>query len=180
MRLLSDPEAREWCSQAAPSSWYGSDRLRSPRVRIIVPDDAISVVALAYVLTITGVDQYAEANHTESLLWLRRWEIWSESIDRAGYVFLEALRSQSGDTRSFDDAPAHLFGPGEFEPAHACIVLPMLFQWDASFISKDGALSAFISYEGYIDLNVEYGSTMQALLEPSADWRHVMLSEESD
>jgi hypothetical protein len=178
MQLLSETEARNWCSQAAPSFWRGSDRLRSSRLRITVPEDAIAVVALAYVLTITGVDEYAEANYTESLLWLRRWEIWSESIDRAGYVFLKALRSESGDVRSLDDAPAHLFGPGEFELAHACVALPMLFQWDAHFISKDGALSAFISHEGYIDLNVEDGSALEMLLERFADWRPVMLSEE--
>jgi hypothetical protein len=175
VQLLSDADARNWCAHAAPPFEIGSPGIFPLSVRIALPDDAIAIVSLAYVLTITGVDEYAEENFSDSLLWLRRWEIWSESIDRAGYVFLNALRAQSGNTPSLDDAPAHLFGVGEFEIAHACLALPMLFQWDAYFISKKGGIHAFISHERHIDLGFQDETALAPSLARFADWHPVLL-----
>lgn len=55
-------------------------------------------------------------------------------------------------TFTLDDTPGHVFGRGEFIDALSCMALPMLFQWDAHFVSATGQLIAFVSHEGYVDL----------------------------
>jgi len=158
MRLLSDVDAGEWCREHGltvnDTLASGSVRFEgaSTRLRILVPPQAVEAIGLAFMLAMTEVPAFEEARFGGALLWLRRWEIWSESIDRAGYLLLEGLRAATNCSASFDAAPGHLFESGEFASAHAGLALPMLMQWDAHFIPSIGAYAAFISHEGHIDL----------------------------
>ena len=102
----------------------------------------------------TGVREYEESQFSGALLWLQRWEIWSESIDQAGFVLLNGVRTISNCASSVHDAPAQQFAEGEFTLAHACLVLPMLFQWDAYYLTANGDVICYVCHEGYLELSV--------------------------
>ena len=161
MRLLTDDEALQWVRDVGlqAGSKLPSTRVRAlstaHRMRLQIPDDALSAVALAYMLALTDVVEYGEEQFAGALLWLQRWEIWSASIDRAGYVLLEGIRSVSGQSVPLGSAPGHLFQQGEFSRAHACLALPMVFQWDAHYIPVSGEFFVFVSHEGYLELTTQ-------------------------
>ncbi|CAA9351624.1 MAG: hypothetical protein AVDCRST_MAG68-3663 [uncultured Gemmatimonadetes bacterium] len=131
------------------------------------------MVALAYMLVLTTVQDYQEDRFSGGVLWLQRWELWSESIDRAGYVLLHGIRSSVGRSVLISSAPAHLFESGEFAAAHAALSLPMLFQWDAHFVSATGEFAAYISHEGSLDLVARDAEVHRALTERFHQWEPV-------
>lgn len=176
MQLLTDQEADAWARAAGAAP----DALLSPAgrgagrpVRVHVPGEAHGAVGLAYALVTTRIPNHDEARFPGALLWLLRWEIWSESIDGAGYVLLDALRGYANRETAIGESPGHLFGPGSFAAAHACLSLPMLFRWDALYLTPDAALAAFISHEGYVDLTCRDERMHQDCLERFRAWQAV-------
>lgn len=158
MLLLSDNEALDWCLKfgVRQSRSLLSDRITLPdvagrRLRITVADDATAVVGQAYILLMTSIPRYEESAFDGALIWLQRWEIWSESIDRVGYELLNGVRRRPGDEANIDEAPAQVFAHGEFVSAQACLSLPMMFQWDAYFVPAKAPFIAFISHEGFVE-----------------------------
>lgn len=159
MQVLSDEHARAWCrargvisTGTLPSKSLGYEGHTGRRIRVRIAGAATDVVGLAYILTITETLDFEESKFPGALLWLRRWEVWSESIDKVGYALLIAVRTSSGHPSTLEASPGQLFTSGEFTEAHACVILPMLFQWDAHVVSATGQFIAFISHEGYVDI----------------------------
>lgn len=159
MQLLSDAEAARWCEahaltlrtghpHSSPLSGGGLDHT----LRVLIPDKASDAVGLAYVTLMTGVAGYEEGNFGGAILWLRRWEIWSETIDAVGYKMLQGLRGGPADGSLLEEKPAMVFPKDAFLTAHACLSLPLLFQWDALYAPGDGAFLARVSHEGYMEL----------------------------
>lgn len=172
MKLLSDQQAIDWCghraikgSGALPSAFLSFDEPTSRSFRVRLPTDAPAIVGFAYQLLMTDVPDFEESRFVDGMVWLRRWELWSESIDHAGYALLDGLRTRSAHSTPLDSAPAHLFSANEFTPAHACLALIMLFQWDGFFIPGDGRFFAFLSNDGYVDLHARDQAGHAALLE---------------
>ena len=158
MRTVSDAEAREWCSTRrfevdqdfplrAVSRFDGARRFR-----LQIPDEATATVGLAYVLLMSGVREGVEENFDGAVVWFRRWELWSESIDRVGQLMLEAVRTSLGNAGPLDEKPALVYSDREFIPAHASLSLPMLFQWDAFYCPHGGQLLAAVSHHGTIEV----------------------------
>jgi hypothetical protein len=177
MQLLSDDEAAKWCAKLGfrVDGELPSTRIEVPgsaprQMRIRLSADAISHVGLAYTLLMTGVPGYEEERFAGGLLWLQRWEIWSEQIDRAGYLLLDGIRAGSAPAPDLDAAPALLFAEGELANAHACVSLPMIFQWDAHFVPASGEFFAFVSHEGRCDLVVGDERLYEELLERFQNW----------
>lgn len=174
MQLLSDDQAIEWTQQRGVSG----RNARHNVIRLSTPVAAPDIAGLAYMLAITAVPDYNEERFGGALIWLRRWEIWSESIDRQGYALLEGLRHTSGQADNMDVAPAMAFAPSEFIKATACLALPMLFQWDADFVSADGRFQAFVSHDGYVDVSARGPQWRTELLARFQEYRAVDLSVE--
>lgn len=158
MELLSDEEALAWMRDAglrANGGWHlgraGGESACDWVFRVQVPEDATAIAGLAYTIAITGAPDHDEAKFQGALLWLRQWEIWSESIDRTGYALLDGVRRLSGQSDPLDAAPAQSFGAGEFFPCCASLCLPMMFQWDARFIGAEARCAVVISHEGFIE-----------------------------
>ncbi len=177
MNLMSDAQAVSWCDDHGlmTDGAVASSRIRfrhspSTRIRIQLPSDAAATVGLAYTLMMTSVGEYEERNFAGALIWLQRWEIWSEQIDRAGYVLLDGIRAASGRSIEMGSAPAHLFASNEFASAHACLALPMLFQWDAYLVPPGGDFLAFVSHERHIDLVTRDPQNHAALLRRFREW----------
>lgn len=176
MQLHSDEGAKEWVRAAGfqvdgalPSTLVRIAAGQELRLRVRIPEEATAAVALAYVLLMTAVPGYDEESFAGGLVWLQRWEIWSESIDRAGYALLDGIRAAGGSPAPVGSTPAHAFGRGELAAAHAALSLPMLFQWDAHFVPTGGDFFAFVSHEGYLEL-VSGGAVHGELLERFGDW----------
>ncbi len=159
MKLLTAVAAEDWCRKQG--CFVGGDLVSksvtlppsgSPDCRVTVPTEATEAAALAYVIAMTAVPDFLEGRFEGAMLWMRRWEIWSESIDRVGLLLLNGVRASSGQGPALEVAPAHLFLPTEFDAAHACLTLPLIFQWDAHFVPERGAFVAFVSHEGHVDL----------------------------
>jgi len=177
---LSDQAATAWCEaqnwgfdarSARVADWTGG----GDRIRVTIPDEATTVTALSYVLLMTGVPGYEETALGDTLLWLRRWAIWSESIDRVGHVLLDAVHKGAGN-EDIDSAPALLFTMHEFPEAHACLTLPMLFQWDAVLVSSVGKFAAVISHDGFVDLFWKEQDFASKLFDRFRDWQPELLA----
>ncbi len=177
MQLLTDDQAIEWARQRGVSGYNGGSNMPK-RVRLSTPVAALEIAGLAYRLAITDVPAYDEERFAGALVWLRRWEIWSESIDGQGYVLLNSLRFTSERRDTLDVAPASAFAPGEFMKAAACLVLPMIFQWDAEFISAEGGFQAFVSHDGYVDVKIGNPEHVAEVLARFQQYRPVDLSAE--
>jgi hypothetical protein len=177
VKLLTDMQAVAWCGRRGLSAdgAVPSSRIRLPdgpsvRIHLGVPGDAIAAVGLAYTLLMTGVSEYEERNFGGALIWLHRWEIGSEQIDEAGYMLLDGIRAASRGSIEIASAPAQLFDEKEFVLAYACLVLPMLFQWDAHLVPTCDEFFAFVSHEGRIDLITRDPQTHARLLQRFNAW----------
>ena len=176
MQLLSDPEAAEWRSKALALelnsvSKRSADSGPPPaRVRLRVQGSAPDLTGLAYMLAITGAPEYEEDAFSGALLWFKRWEVWSESIDRVGYLLLERLRSTAPAQLSLVAGPAMQFEPSEFVLAHAALLIPMLFQWDATFTLSSGAFRVDVSHEGWVDVFASAQISGDFLRKRFAEW----------
>lgn len=180
MPLLSDEEASTWCHDRGVltdgpqlSVRLGFPSNTAKRIRIRLPDDCIATVGLGYVLLLSEIPNYEEKNFRGGLVWLRRWAIWSESIDRVGYALLDGIRATSGHISELDSAPAQLFKDGELVHAHAALSLPMLFQWDAHYVPATGEFIVFVSHEGHADIISGDERVHATMLQRLHDWSPV-------
>jgi hypothetical protein len=159
MQPLSDAQAGQWCADLGLTSGdrATSRHLRYPThgqrtLRVSITGTAVDVVGLAYMLAVTRFPDHDESAFAGALLWLRRWEIWSESIDRVGYAMFAGIRARAGQADALDARPAQLCAEGDFLEAHALLCLPMLFEWDMYFIPRGGSFVLKISHERYVDI----------------------------
>ncbi len=176
MQLLTGPEAVAWRDRARGAT-LGSHlnietdaELKVAPLRLRIDGSAPDVAGLAYMLAITGTPDYDEAKFPGAVLRLKRWEIWSESIDRAGHLLIDGIRSAALVRRSIDEAPAIEFERGEFLAAHSALLIPMLFQWDAEFTLANGNFSLDISHDGWVDAFTGVHTRRAALRERFAEW----------
>jgi len=156
MKLMTDGEAASWCTERGltvegkPSVVRIGLATRGSTFRVPLEEDATAIVSLAYMLLTTPLRDHSDDRFDGALLWMRRWEIWSETVDRVGYELLKGLRN--GHPGSLRESPAQLFEHGEIVAANAAIVLPMLFQWDATVIPANASMVVAISHDGYLDV----------------------------
>jgi hypothetical protein len=115
-----------------------------------VPAIANETIALAYEIAAAEVKAFTEESAGAVIIWLHRWEIWSESIDAVGYAYLTGLAREKA--LRLGEAPGFLFDSGDFLKCYAALALPMLLQWDAYFMPEHSAFFARVSHEGFIDI----------------------------
>jgi len=158
MQALSDADARGWCSERGflvDQNFPTKVAPRDPtgrRFRIQIPEEATATVGLGYMLLMSGVRDYVEENFDGAMIWLRRWELWSETIDRVGQLLLEGVTGALGRDRRLSETPALVFTERELVPAHTSLALTMLFQWDACYCPNSGYLFATISHHGHVEV----------------------------
>jgi hypothetical protein len=168
MKLVSNAEAEQWLLQHGHSV---ARRMEPPpdqnvrEIRIGIPRVATEVLSMAYALLTVGLVDDDEVNFRGSLVWLRQWEIWSESIDRIGHILLQGLYMQSGDDTHFETRPGFVFAADEFAKSHAALAVAMLFQWDAIVFPVHPDFHAHISHDGYMDVEPATSVAREALLQ---------------
>jgi hypothetical protein len=169
MQTISKSQAGQWLLQHQHDVRAPVERLRPDQqehlLRIAIPQSATEIVSMAYALLTTGLRDDDEAHFQGGLVWLEQWEIWSESIDRIGYLLLKALCTQGGSDADFTTKPGFVFSAHEFAEAHAALAIPMLFQWDAIMAPAEPSFHARISHDGYMDISTASAATRAALLQ---------------
>jgi hypothetical protein len=182
MRILSDGDAIEWClargltiADGLPSSRVQISS-QTLRVRISTKGSAHELAGLVYTLLLTQSLPRDEGHFEGALVWLQRWQLWSESVDRIGYLFLNKLRGAELSTADFAESPAQLFAPKEFVEATACLFLLVTFQWDAYLIDPNGRMVAFISHEEHIDLLCARDEDQVEVMERFKEWNPIEIS----
>jgi hypothetical protein len=148
MVALDDGGVAEWCQkrgiQVSPGIPGTELRFHGANHCFSVPvlESGARCVALAYMLLMASV-RLDESEFQGCLLWFREWEIWSPELDRAGHTVLRWLRLAGREPISWHDAPGELFGPDEVGEAHAALVQPLIFDWDAYLVPSSGEYFVF-------------------------------------
>src|ERR1041385_1782987 len=176
MRVLGFADARQWClargigahlARLISLSFQGGS---SNCLTIRLPLAPTRSIALAYILLMTLVPDDDESKFQGVLVWIREWEIWSETTERVGVKVVESLRLAKGEARSVRDAPAHLFDEHELVEAHALLLQPLFFQWDAFVVPPSGKYFAMVDHDGVLNIVTPDQVTHQALLHRFRDW----------
>jgi len=97
-----------------------------------------------------------EQHFRSAYLWVTQIGVWDANVEGVALSVLERYRQASGENRSLNVAPGHLFRPDEFLDSVGCLVQPMLVGWDAYYIPEaaDGALEyfVFVNHDSFIDI----------------------------
>ena len=159
MRLLSDAAAKAWCETIGhtivgeiPLLRLVHAREAAPVRRLWTPDESRAVVDLAFRLVMAHTPNDLPELFPGALFWLHRWEIGSEDIDGVGERLLAGTRGVTDARSDLHAYPAQAFDAGECQAAHAALVVPMLFAWDAYYVPADGSYLLWVSHEGSLDL----------------------------
>jgi hypothetical protein len=154
MQVMDDTKAARWCAARSiqahrqePTGWlYLAHPGMNHCLIVSIPRNGMRSVALARLLMLDGVLEGEEVNFNGCLLWLRDWEIGSPEFDSVGWKLLESLRAVAGHHSSLREDPAQVFEPGELLSAHAALVLPMVFGWDAYYVPAVGESLVYVSH----------------------------------
>jgi hypothetical protein len=121
-------------------------------LQLAITDGAPALVAMAHGALLQDLVDPDPQDFAGALIWLRDWDIWSESFERTGIRMLETLRRQATgvESSSIRDTPAHVFGPQEFADAHALLMIPFMFQWDAYVVPASGRCFVFVSHHAHV------------------------------
>jgi hypothetical protein len=180
-QVFTDEQAEHWCSE--PGVVLSGAISREVRLnfssantwfRFQIPKRPAAVVGLAYVIVLTDVPDYDESNFDGALVWFRRWEIWSESIDRVGYELVLGVRRSLGHEESIDLCPALVLGRNGVVSTQTYVSLPLLFSWDALYIPSKATFAASISHEGYVEIVCAH-EALPALMDRFGEWQAVRI-----
>ncbi len=127
-------------------------------------------MALAYILLMTQVPDDDESKFEGVLVWIRQWGIWSETTERVGMNIVASIRLAKGEARSVDEARAHLFDEHELVEAHALLLQPLFFEWDAFVVPSSGKYFAMADHDGVLKIVTQDQVTHQGLLHRFRDW----------
>ena len=179
-QLVSD-DAIQWCLANGLQIVEGGtvDRLRvagpeSYALQLSPARDAADALDLTYRILLTDVADYDEESFPGGLVWLQRWELWSETLDRVGYRLVSALRH--GDaTAPLAAAPAQMFGDGDLVDAQAFAAVAMVFQWDFHWIPRSARFLAFSSHDAGVRFRSRDRHMHGTLLQRFAEWNPLPL-----
>jgi hypothetical protein len=155
MQVFTRADAVSWCDARglrAPSGRTAVDLVYPGEdhhcLEIVISREALRAIALGYVLLMSLVRDDEEVNFGGGLLWLRDWNIWSETTERVGDYVVQGLRNGLGIRQPLEAAPAHLFTEKELTAAQAFLAQPMIYQWDAYLVPVSAEYFVFISHGG--------------------------------
>ena len=97
------------------------------------------------------------------MFWLTDWDIWTETIERAGRLLrCRLLGEHQGQTDAFG-SQAELYSADEGIEIQGAVTLALIFEWDAYVIPAVGDVLGFISHDGY----VEFAARTEGALAPT-------------
>ena len=146
MELINNKLCNQWCADIGTDikgdlTLDGDEESR--KMSVVLPESygrcASLVVSLSY---------YFEEFNSESLFWMRQWEIGSPELENIGLLLLKQLRPPP-DRDSLWEFPGHLCRPDDAEHVRALLLLAMVNPWDATWIEKGGQSLIKICHDGW-------------------------------
>ena len=138
---------------------------RDPSYRTLAvmrPPEPARRIALGFSLLLADVPGEEEESFDGCLVRITELGIWSPTIERVGYRWLEVLAPGDDALRG---TPSVLFASGELVDAQALLALPMLFDWDAYLVPASGRLLLFISHDGLVEIVAKTQAIFEATFE---------------
>lgn len=170
MTFLETIDCEKWCkdrgidvfgsqllSFTPPDQFYG--------IKVKIPSYVRDRLSIAYTLLAP-----IEEENGESLLWFRRWNIWSESSEHYAMKIWQALRTVNGEKRMFQETPGHVFSKANFIDLQAFFSIPILFRWDAYLVPSHGEHFVFLSHDEVIYVISKTFQIHEKLLEYLKYW----------
>lgn len=170
MKILNDAAALEWLEDRALGKAMGLNHFDSAPigwskriVRLPLSGDAKRLLGLAYVLLMSLVPDDEEENYGGGVIGIISWDIWSEGAERVGHLVTNSLLG-SGHLASRLEPPTVLYDHGELLSAHAMLLQPMVFQWDAYYIPTAAEYIVVISHDEFASVLSRTDATAGQLL----------------
>lgn len=171
MKVLTDREAVNWCRAWPLHLEFDDENLLN--VTWSGPNYCVDISQMPWrdlLCTATSL-AFLGARSIEAfsggLVWVRRTGIASPDWEVVALRALEKFRLGSGEARSIEAAPAHLFRGDEASECAFVLLLVLLAEWDAYFISPSGDWIAFINHDDFITVaakTLEIGNGMKESL----------------
>jgi hypothetical protein len=99
---------------------------------------------------------YGDEYFQGALLWFREWGVWNLLDEGVGYRIIEGMNRASGQPKSFEVAPGHVFRADELPDAIGMLIQPMIFGWDAYYYPfwsyGTGELFLFVSHDSFVTI----------------------------
>jgi len=171
MQRLSDSAAAEWCTGRGIQVG-GSPAERSLDIaeshpytfRVRMPVAAPRRLALAHELLMIGAG-HEDTAFVGGMFWLTDWDIWTETVERAGRLLRCRLLGEHQAQTDAVDSQAELYSTDEGIEIQGAVTLALIFEWDAYVIPAVGDVLAFISHDGYVEFAATTDSALASTIQ---------------
>jgi hypothetical protein len=152
MKLIDKKACLEWCSDREIKS-FGITQIcfaRNQGTKVVIPLPKEFLKCVSLMLALEAIFEESTSN---SLLWIRDWDMWSEKTDGIGIAYWKHFRPDAGRELLLE-FPGHLFSTGDGESLRALLLLPIVFQWDAQWFSNSGESIISIKHDGLLEISI--------------------------
>ncbi len=81
------------------------------------------------------------------------------------------MRLAAGEAGTLELRPGHLFGPAEQWEAHALLMVPLLFGWDAFLFPEGKDYFLFVCHDDVVGVVCRTSKVFEQLYQQVASWR---------
>ena len=166
MNALTLESAKEWCTNREVHGDLENRRIYPFRFSITLEEKPSDVVLLTDYL----VPSWEESPFQGGLLWVTEFNIWGANSEKTGLAMLKHMRSGHRESATLSEKPAQFFGAEELYEAHAFLLLPILFGWDALWVPDSGSYVVSMGHHGTATVISRGRHTYDELLLRMKDW----------
>jgi hypothetical protein len=98
-------------------------------------------------------------------VWYQDYDVWNHQSNVEGWTMIERIRAGYGELRPFGMATVNIFRDNDLSILPAFLLAPLVYGWDAYYVSQDRGSFAFISHDGYWTISTETEADYAALQE---------------
>ncbi|MCX7419839.1 MAG: hypothetical protein NT013_09920 [Planctomycetia bacterium] len=152
-------------------SWCGRHGIAyEPEGRIVTPGESYICLCIEtpkshrdlLCLTAIMAQSVFEFSREDALLSMKDWGFWGEENDGFAVKIIEAIRFSLGDKRPLIESPSHLFNCDESLELYACLLQPLICEWDCCLMPSSG--------QWFIDVDHDDGIRCFAKTQDSAEY----------
>jgi hypothetical protein len=172
MRALSNQDLETWCNTHGIQTT--GRRLRFPEgapsaIMLTWPKEPNRLPYLPLCLFDFDID-----SPTEHLLWVRDWDTDTDLMVEAGVSQFHRLRQSYRVHETLREMPATLMETTEVSGIIALSTVPLLFGWDAYFVSAKRNHLGYVSHDGYACVLSRSREAQASYVERIRQWEPVV------
>jgi len=143
--------------------WY--DHTEARTLHFKHPANAPGFAYLARVMVeLTDNSRLDSADWRGGAVWYQDYDVWDHRENVTGRTMIERIRAGYGELRPFGSATVNIFRDNDLAILPAFLLAPLIFGWDAYYISQERGAFAYISHDEYWTLTVETTARFEALV----------------